>query len=230
LEGGVMVHGLYVVPTTDYYIGADALDGNFDKIKVVDKTPDGGTLVYGYLSGRAVDPALMPTKMRWLGGKVKIPDFTGGRCVCVSERAKALIERFEPDVHQFIPVDYYYGTSDVKERRYFFICCNRIDSLDHPKTTFVLKHIVTTTGVDVSYWVPIQDLVRNGEQDLIPPHLTPKTNSKFVFSLAKIGKMHLWCDKFMMGGGGPWLSDILADAIVEAGLTGIQLPNKSEAV
>ena len=223
-----MVHGLYVVPTVDYSIGSTPLDGNIDKVRVADKTPDGGTIFGAFESGRAVDATLMPTKMRWGGGKVKIPDFDHSPCLNVSERAKALIEKFEPNVHQFIPVEYYYGDSDIKERRYFFICCNRIDSLDHVKTTLVLRPSLQP-GADRKYWVPIQDLVRNGEQHLIPSHLTPKTNSKFVFSLAKIGKMHLWCDKFMLVRGGPWLSDALADAFVEAGLTGIKLPNKVEA-
>jgi hypothetical protein len=223
-----MVHGLYVVPTVDYSIGSTPLDGDIDKVRVADKTPDGGDLFGAFESGRAVDTTLMPTKMRWDGGKIKMPDFDRSHCINVSERAKALIERFEPHVHQFIPVDYYYGTSDVKERRYFFICCNRIDSLDHDKTTFVLRHIVTTTNIEVNYWAPIQDLVRNGEQHLIPPHLTAKTDSNWVFSLARIGNKHLWHDKFMSKG--TWLSDTLSDAIVEAGLTGIQLPNKAEAV
>ncbi len=222
-----MVHGLYIVPTVDYSIGSTPLDGDIDKVDATDRTPDGGTLVGAFESGRAVDITFMPTKMRWEGGKVRIPDFDRSHCINVSERAKALIERFEANVHQFIPVDYYYGTTDVKERRYFFICCNRIDSLDHEKTTFVLRPSLQP-GADRKFWVPIQDLVRNGEQDLIPPHLTPTTNSKFVFSFAKIGKMHLWCDKFMSKG--TWLSDTLANAIVEARLTGIQLPNKMEAV
>lgn len=225
-----MVHGLYIVPTVDYSIGSTPLDGDIDKVRVADRTPDGGTLFGAFESGRAVDAKLMPTKMRWEGGKVKIPDFDNSHCINVSERAKDLIETFERDVHQFIPVDYYYGASDLKERRYFFICCNRIDSLDHEKTTLVLKHIVTTTGVNVSYWVPIQDLVSDDEQHLIPSHLSPKTASKLVFNLTKIGKLHLWCDKFILVRGGPWLSDTFADAILEAQLTGIQLPNKAEAV
>jgi hypothetical protein len=224
-----MVHGLYVVPTTDHYIGSDALDGDFDKVKVIDKTPDGGALVGGFQSGRPVHSEFFPTKMRWLGGKVKIPDFTGGRCTAISERTKAIIERFEPNKHQFVPVDYYYGDSDIKERRYFFVCCNRIDSLDHIKTTLVLRPSMQP-GSDRKYWVPIQDLVSDGEEYLIPPHLSPNTSSNLVFSLAKIGKIQLWCDKFMLVNSGPWLSDIISDAFAEAGLTGIQLPNKVEAV
>jgi hypothetical protein len=223
-----MVHGLYAVPTSGYHISATPMDGNLDEVEAIDRTPDGGMLITRIESGRAVKTEFMPTKMRWDSEKVKIPDFQTTQFTSLSERAKALIERFEPGVHQFLPVDFYYEKSDVKERRYFFICCNRIDSVDHAKTTFVLKHIVTTTNIKLSYWVPIQDLVRNGEQNLIPPHLSPETSSKYVFSLAKIGKLHLWHDKYLSGG--IWMSNSLAEAIAAASFTGIKLPNKAEAV
>lgn len=225
-----MVHAFHCVPTAGFYTSGDPLDGDFNKVDVIDRTPDGGKLIGSLTSGRPVNTTFMPTKMSWDDIDVEIPDFESALCISVSERARDLIELFDPDVHQFLPVDFYYGKTDKKQRRYFLIVCNRIDSMDHNKSTFVLKHILTTTNINVSFWVPLQDLVRDGESHLIPPHLPRdlKAKSDFVASLAKIGARHLWFDKFTSAG--PWLSDALAAAIVSAGLTGIKLPNAIEAV
>ena len=212
-----MVYGLNIVTPYDYNIGSEPLDGNLDEAaRSVDRTPDGGAGLGGFRCGRSVKPELMPTKMRWQGGLRKIPDFDNSHCINVSEQAKAIFESFEPGVHQFIPVDYYNGKSQLLEKRYFMIPCNRIDSLDHERTTFVLKHYP-----HLSRWVPVADLVRWGEADLIPPHLPHDIQSKFVFNSAQIGRHHMWCDKF--GPEGPWLSDEVAHAIRNAGLTGVNL-------
>ena len=51
----------------------------------------------------------------------------------VSDAFRALIEEFEPGVHQYIPVDVY-KTRDGEERWgtwYWLNICNRIDSTDH---------------------------------------------------------------------------------------------------
>jgi hypothetical protein len=50
------------------------------------------------------------------------------------------------------------------------------------------------------------------------------TLARFVFSRAKIGRHHLWIDKF--GIRGPWLSDELALALRESGLTGLDLKDE----
>src|SRR5258706_1157006 len=198
-----MVYGLYIDTPFEYYIGSDPLDGNLDEARrSMDRTPDGGDGIGGFLSGRPVEAELMPKKVRWPGGRRKIPDLDNSHCINVSERAKNLIESFEPSVHQFIPVGYYNGKGVLLEERYFMVPCNRIDSLDHDRTTFVLKK-----WPHLSAWVSVSDLVRWGEADLIPPHLPHDTRSKYVFNRAQIGAHHMWCDKF--GPKGPWLSDEL---------------------
>src|SRR5438045_1098046 len=63
--------------------------------------------------------------------------FDACRSINLSERARAIIESFEPHTHQFIPVDYVNKSGNLLEKRYFFIPCNRIDSMNHDKTTFV---------------------------------------------------------------------------------------------
>ena len=167
----------------------------------------------------------MPTKMRWKSQR-PIPDFTKSRCITVSERAKSVIEQFEPGVHQFIPVDFQYANTDKWERRYFLNVCHRIDSMDNEKATMVLKTVfVAPRNANIYRWRPVSNFVSNNEQHLIPPHLSSATKSKLVFSRAKIGNKHLWFDKFL--GYGPYLSDELGAAFTTAGLTGLDLANST---
>ena len=59
------------------------------------------------------------------------------------------------------------------------------------------------------------------ETDLIPPHIDPNQTPKYVFSRAQIGGAHLWVDKYITGS--VWISDELAQAMRDAGLTGVKL-------
>jgi hypothetical protein len=157
-----------------------------------------------------------------------VPDFeSSGSHIGVSERARTLIEQFEPGVHQFVPADYFSGKGELLERRHIMYVCNRIDSLDHDKTTFVLN----TTYILPEYvepgkewtrsWQPVSAIVRWGDLNQIPPHIPHDATSEFVFNRAQIGTHHLWCDKFLSGI--VWLSDELAQAIRDSDLTGVNL-------
>jgi hypothetical protein len=219
-----MVFGLNIVTTTGHTTGSTLLDGDIDKVHVFDSTPDGGNIARRLGSGRPVKPEFLPTKIRWDEGLLELPDFERSRITTLSERAKTLIESFEPGIHQFFPIEY---LNDIDggflARRYILNVCNRIDSLDHDRTTFVLRHVHTTTGFDIHYWALISDMVHNGETHLIPPPLSTDTKSKFVFSLKKIGNAHLWVDKYMLGKNGPWMSQALMDALKRSGFTGLDL-------
>ena len=204
-----------------YNIGAEPLDGDFQKVDVIDRTPDGGTLPGGMTSGRPVHAEHMPTKMRWGNARYKIPDFNDSWCVNVSERAKAIIEQFEPNTHQFFPAEYYNKTKQLLETRYFLIVCNRIDSLDHDKTTMVfIRHDYG------AHWIPVLNLVARGRTHLIPAHLPQDTESQLVFNRAQIGSLHIWRDKYLLTGNGPWISDELAAALKASDLTGFDLPEQ----
>jgi hypothetical protein len=146
-----MVYGLYIQTGYLYTVVATPLDGDLNKVRLVDESWDGGAIPASLYGGRPVRIELLPKRMRWSDARYKIPDFDmSGSHVGVSERAKALIERFEPGVHQFVPVDYYNGKGKLLERRHFLYACNRIDCLDHDKTTMVLK----TTHVLPAYARP----------------------------------------------------------------------------
>ena len=213
-----MVWGLSIKTPYLINIGAEPLDGDFQKVDVIDRTPDGGALPGGVGSGRPVNAEHVPTKMRWGDARYKIPDFNRSWCINVSERAKKLIDHYEPNTHQFFPVEYYNKSGKLLESRYFMVVCNRIDSLDHDKTTMVF--IRDNHG---SYWLPVFDLVARSRQHLIPPHLQHDTKSKLVFNRAQIGSHKIWRDKYLLEGNGPWISDELATALKTSDLTGLGL-------
>lgn len=222
-----MVYSLNVI-SKYLRVVATPIEGDFSKVKLVDGQFDGGNIP---CAGRvrSVRTELVRKQMRWThGGKLKIPDFeSSGSHIGVSERARTLIEQFEPGVHQFVPADYFGGKGELLERRHIMHVCNGIDSLDHYKTTFVLN----TTYILPEYvepgkestrsWQPVSAIVRWGDLNQIPPHIPHNATSEFVFNRAQIGTHNLWCDKFLSGI--VWLSDELAQAIRDSDLTGVNL-------
>ena len=224
-----MVYMMAVVPVHDpeplqYWIGGDV-----NKIRAIDPTPDDGGGISPQSGGRPVHTEFYPTKVRWGGGKRKIPDFTFSYRISVSERAKALIEQFEPGVHQFIPVDYVNGKGEVIEKRYFLQVCNRIDSVDEEHTTFVKETRINQFGNQYTTWWSAKNLIRWGSGNVIPSHITTETPPKYVFNAAQIGKCQLWHDKYIPEFVMPWMSDALGEAMIAAKLTGVD-PRRQETV
>jgi hypothetical protein len=218
-----MVYAMNIRPTLRGR-GVEQLDGDFSKVKLVDYARDGGMINDSLGSGRPVKTEFMPTRMCWDEAAGPIPDFNGSLADNISDRARALIDRFEPNVHQFIPVDYVLSDGQLLEKRWFLVCCHRIDSTDHDLTTFAM---IETRNDDGSlwnkHWRSVYDLVANNQLEKIPPHLSRDTESRLVFSNDKIGSRKLWMDMYMLSRKGPFMSDDIADAIVSAGLTGITL-------
>jgi hypothetical protein len=58
--------------------------------------------------------------------------------IVVSGRFREIVDQFEPGVHQFLPVRYVDEQANVLAERYYFITCNRLDSVDRIRTTMIL--------------------------------------------------------------------------------------------
>jgi hypothetical protein len=83
-----------------------------------------------------------------------VPDFDNGPFLNVSARAKALIEQFEPGVHQFLPVEFVDIDGKHLEDRWFFVVCNRLDTIDRQHVQgFLLRR--------GKMWTPIEDYLRD---------------------------------------------------------------------
>lgn len=215
-----MVYGLNVQPEWIAHPKIEILEGGDGPIPALKPVKDGGVGGASRTGGVPVDGANFPKRVSWTDPHGNpVPDFDATPHLNVSERAKQIIESVEPGIHQFFPVAYVVnGQSDGI--RYWFVPCNRIDSLDRDHTTMVLRK--------GNIWRPASDLVRRGEA--IPPHIDPTQPAKMVFNLKAIGNRHIWSDKHI-GGAGYFISDKMADAFREVGLTGLQLDqSQAEAV
>ncbi|WP_352664483.1 DUF1629 domain-containing protein [Mesorhizobium sp. M0621] len=119
----------------------------------------------------------------------------------MDKKFKDEVERLEPDVHQFLSVEFVWKDGSHAADRFWFVPCNRLDSVDRNETTFEFRNI----------WY------LDGSQD-----------KKLVFNSSQIGNCHAWMDKFISGQGGVWISDVLKEKIEQAGVTGISLQHYEE--
>jgi hypothetical protein len=212
-----MVYGLNVKPEHGYYVDFDPLDGDVRNIKLLDETPDDGVHPRGraFAAGRAVDPTNVPTKVQWKDRqRHAVPDFDNGPFLNVSARAKALIEQFEPGVHQFLPVEFVDIDGKHLEDRWFFVVCNRLDTIDR-------QHVQGFLLWRGKMWTPIDDYVRDMPEE-IPPGYDTSQKPRLVFNRAQIGGAHFWCDKHL-GSDGPFISDAVAAAVKASPLSGLRL-------
>lgn len=221
-ERGLMVFNFNVKPPQGYYVEYEALNGDMGSVRLVDASSDDGGTPPVTFGGRPIDPANVPTRVRWKDRrKQPMGDFDGGPLESVSSRAKALIEAFEPGVHQFLPVQFVDIDSDFLEDRWFLIVCNRLDTIDRDKVSgFLLRR--------GKVWTPIKDYLRRMPED-IPPGYDPTQPSVLVFNRSQIGSAHLWIDLHLSPS--IWVSDRFDAACEAEGLTGrITNHNRRDAV
>ena len=183
------------LPTT---VGVRWLDGNYDEIAYVDTTMDreGDNPFFdtGRLnSGRRVHTEHLPTRLRWSGPKKRVPDVIWGAAFFVNDAFKDTVERFEPGVHQFEPVQFEFkdGTP-FSQRMWFLHACNRLDTVSRKHSTAEKSRI---------FWKP--------------------ETGTMVFSLDRIGGHHLWVDKHVYAAGAMFVSNALHDALIEADIKGL---------
>ncbi len=204
------------------------LDGNRDLVRLVDDTPDGGTLIAGSGVGRPVVPDHMPKKigLRDAHPSWKLLDFEkSGVGWRITTAAKDLIERLEPGVHQFFPVEVFaysydpttwqdiYGNYDpvadgthVDRKiadQWFFVICNRLDTMNRELTVGLLDN--------GNYGPGLLKLGIGGKPLEQPPRL--------VLNQSAIGQTHIWCERCV---GHTFFSDRLIEEIDAAGLTGLR--------
>lgn len=195
----------------------DNLDGDPQKIEVVDTTQDDGRFLGKGLdaltSGRAIKSDFVPTRLQWRGMPKYLPDYhTPYGLLSVSDAFKQIVERVEPGVHQFFPVEYIDKRGQHLQHRWFMNVCNRIDSTDHEatKATGYVLHLGRA-------WAREQDLPGADREKW----RGVKTSVNLVFSPDKIHNVHLWFDKHTKYG--PFVSDELAEALEAADLKGVVL-------
>ncbi|MCW3780078.1 imm11 family protein [Defluviimonas salinarum] len=197
---GMVYHisgGKYVTDYLGSQPGYKALDGDIDKVEIVDPTPDGGGLITrrGLKSGRPMKPDHMPTKLQRIGRGLDIfplldvDSYTS--CLLVNQTFKDILEELEPGVHQFFPMEIFIKDEKVGDR-YWLNICNRLDTY-HPTLTYPRN--------ERGFFEPVK-----GEPFSV------------VFSVDAIGNHHAWHDKF---GQGTYISDTFAERLQAAVLSGL---------
>ncbi|MEI2296690.1 imm11 family protein [Ensifer sp. MJa1] len=177
-----------------YSYSMTALDGDVDKIRPVDLTRDVGVRVragYAY-AGRPYEKEHVPTCIELEGPKRTITDIYSGYGLFVDEKFRLAVEKLEPNVHQFFPIDLVWKDGSHAAHRYWFVPCNRLDSVDRAKTTFEFRGLWDIFG---------------GPDKLL------------VFSRSQIGSHHAWIDKYIHAPM-PLISEALKAELEAAGVTG----------
>ena len=152
-----------------------------------------------------------------------LPDYTSSYgLLCVSDTFKAVVETFEPGVHQFIPFEIvgdrkkYFADrwfNSYIASRWFMVVCNRLDTVDREHTTLVLRNGVV--------WRQAREV----PSEQWPAGIDADTRGELYFSLSQIGDRHLWRDKHL-GDEHPLVSDILVQALKESGVTGVSFAER----
>ncbi|WP_432283705.1 hypothetical protein SLT36_17615 [Aminobacter sp. BA135] len=170
-----------------------ALDGDVSKIQAADLSRDVGIRIrpgYSYY-GRPVEATYIPTTIELTGPKRPIPDIYDAFVLTVSAKVKDVIESLEPGVHQFFPIEYVWNDGSHAADRFWFVPCNRLDTVDRAKTTFEFRNVWFLDG----------------------------SKNELVFNRSQIGNHHVWIDKFIVMPT-PAISEALKAALDAAGITG----------
>ena len=158
-------------------------------------SPGGGVFVSGY-------PARIefaPTMAQFIKDPKIIPSlFNSSGAHLVSDQVKEIVERFEPETHQFFPIKLYWKNGELAEERWVLNVCQRVDGVDKEASELWENRYpdgrLSTLAID-------------------------RKSKKLILSYANINPYHLWVDKHYRGST-VFLSDNLMAAFKEAGVTG----------
>ena len=174
--------------------------------------------------GCAVDPDTVPRIVRWRYKEMdRLPDVNlCAGTLLISERVRDVMERFEPGVHQFLPVDIYltpFEAGDVPAARsYWLVVGQHFDavSAEHthqPRTVITHPDGRTEPGL----WDFSGVLTKQ-----------PKSDAPVIFDRGAIAGRHLWVDRCFVGGEHPFMSNELGSALREMDLYGAQFQHFDE--
>lgn len=170
--------------------------------------PDIGPIGEAYESGFRVSSNYLPTKVRFDDTRVPLDIDAFAALTFVSPVVRDLIERFEPGVHQFEPVEYVHSSGEHVTQMFVLFICRRLDTVDRHHTNMLLSP---------RYWSAAKSVARRNPE-LVPPSTDLSVPSKIVFNQGQIGTAHLWHDVHI--NASYFASDALVSALVEENITG----------
>ena len=189
---------------------------NFDRRKISFERiyptmmPGIGPVGAAFESGFRVSTEYLPAKIRFDDEHSPTDFHYVEGLQFVSAAARELIEKFEPGVHQFEPVEYVRSNGDHVEHRFVMFICRRLDSVDRAHTNMILY--------DDLRWLPAKS-VMGYDPKLVPLGTDLDEKPVKVFSLTRIGDAHMWRDIYIAGE--QYMSSTLIEAIESSRLTGL---------
>lgn len=149
-----------------------------------------------YILGFRITHENVPTIWQWKSSRPAPDYFTPHGFPCVSSRFKDVVERLEPDVHQFFPIAVVNKAMAKIAERWLWIVCNRIDGVDreHTNLFFQDQSLWTSSYKEGGEWKRVRD-------------------PKVAFNKQQTEGYHFWRDKYLIGGG-IYASDEAAEALI----------------
>ena len=155
--------------------------------------------------GYRVKPESAPKGILWESDPSELPDVIANQQVLATcNRFRDLVERYEPGVHQFIPVDVFTrGINHPISKYYWFVVCQRLDSVDPEHTTYEWK--LDHTGKS-GFWS------KKGVE-----------NPKLIFSERKVAGHHIWADPHLAVFKSGLCSSLFGAAALAEGFSGLNV-------
>ena len=165
-------------------------------------------------AGYRMDPNSLPKKVLWRSRNPEPLEILPG--FVVNERFMALVEEFEPSVHQFVPVELYRDkTGQPTAGHYWFVVCQRAETVDPDRTTLRWNEAGR-------FWSSrVRDMASGDWQDI--------PGAEIVYSRKLAGGRHIWVDPTVLTHADKLCSDEFAQAAREADFRGLAI-TKRQAV
>jgi hypothetical protein len=143
-----------------YYLGDKALghtnlyfdfvDGDMKKVENEDRSIDIGInppdWSIAMRFGRRVKTEFLPKRIRPTTNQSRMPDFAIAKLAQIcSAKFRHVVETLEPGVHQFVPVQVVRKNGDHIADMFWFVPCNRLDTLEldllHPPVNSIGRYV-----------------------------------------------------------------------------------------
>lgn len=176
-----------------------------DRSVIAQSASEGETYRFDGNQGWRVDVATVPRAIKFTGKSRKLLD---GQFELESAAFKALVEQFEPGVHQFVPVEVYSQHGRLLDVRQRLIIGQRLDAIDHERS-----HLRKGIGGGYTY---------------MPGALLGPANQAQIMILRKeiVANHHLWRDTHY--DIAPFMSNALYKAVRAARMGGFRYTKVDE--
>lgn len=177
--------------------------------------------------GCAVDPKTVPRMARWCAKQlVRVVDVDSTQAtMLISERVRDVMERTEPGVHQFLPVDIYLGPRPFETgeapvaRSYWLVVGQHFDFVSAEDTHQPRAAVINPDGSTAPRLWDFSGTLTN----------QPKSNAPVIFDREAIGERQMWVDRSFINAHHPFISDDLGREMIEMNLYGAEFQHFDEA-